>query len=811
MAYNPATIESKWQKKWAEQELSQAQDFSDKQKFYSLNMFPYVSGDGLHVGHVLSYTASDIHARYLRAKGYNVLFPMGWDAFGLPTENFAIKKKKKPQDIALQNIDRFREQIQRIGISYDWSREVNTTAPEYYKWTQWIFLQMFKQGLAYEDNSPINWCPKCKTGLANEEVVDGGCERCETKVEKKDIRQWILRITEYADRLLKDVDLLDWPEKIKEMQRNWIGKSEGHKFDFEVEDHEYTIDVFTTRIDTLYGATFLVLAPEHPFVQKITTPEQKEAVKKYQEQSHQKSDLERESLEKEKTGVFTGAHAINPASGDRLPIWIADYVMMSYGSGAIMAVPAHDERDFAFAHKYDLTIREVISPDGDTHNLKEAFGGEGIMVNSEEFDGQKSGSGAQGIAEKIGAKTETNYKLRDWVFSRQRYWGEPIPIIHCPNCGIVPVPEKDLPVELPNVAKYEPTGTGESPLANVASWVNTVCPECGDAAKRETNTMPQWAGSCWYYLRYIDHENDQEAFGKKKMQYWCPVDLYVGGAEHAVLHLLYARFWHKVLYDGGFVDHPEPFIKLRNQGMILGEGGVKMSKSKGNVVNPDDVIDEHGADTLRMYEMFMGPFEDSKPWDTKGIIGIRRFLDRVWRDTTRAIQAQDENLPSADLSGGVETLLHKTVKKVTEDIESFRFNTAIAAMMSFLNEGDKLDVKDLPLGAARQYWQTLLQILAPFAPHLTAELWEKWGNKESIFTQSWPVFDPDLIKDDVFEMVIQVNGKVRGRVEAPQDISEGEAIELAKKTENVSKWFEGKEVVKEIYVPGRLVNLVIKN
>jgi len=808
--YDPAKIEPKWQQIWEKEKPFAAVDFSDKEKVYVLDMFPYPSGDGLHVGHAEGYTATDIYCRYLRAQGKNVLHPMGWDAFGLPAENYAIKKKKHPREVTAMNVDRFRKQIKKLGFSYDWDREVNTTDPDYYKWTQWIFLQLFKKGLAYEDNIPINWCPSCKTGLANEEVVGGECERCHAKVVKKDMKQWILRITDYADRLLKDLDLLDWPEKIKEMQRNWIGRSEGYEIDFDIKGHEQGLRVYTTRVDTLFGATFMVLAPEHPFLKEIVTAEQKDAVAKYQQEAANKSDLERESLEKEKTGVFTGAYAINPANNEEIPIWVSDYVMMNYGSGAIMAVPAHDERDFAFAKKYDLPIVEVISPDGQLHDLAEAYIGAGKLVNSGDFDGLDASESMPKIAAKVDGKKTTNYKLRDWVFSRQRYWGEPIPIIHCPSCGVVPVPEQDLPVELPDVEEYEPTGTGESPLAAIDDWVKTKCPECGGEAKRETNTMPQWAGSCWYYLRYIDPKNTDEIFTKKKMQYWCPVDTYVGGAEHAVLHLLYARFWHKVLYDIKIVDHPEPFLKLLNQGMILGPDGVKMSKSRGNVINPDDVVKEHGADAFRMYEMFMGPLADAKPWDTKGIVGTRRFLEKVWDTGSKvAGQIQADSGPG-EITGEAAVLLNKTVKKVGEDIASFRFNTAIAAMMTFLNESLQMEADELTGATAKEYWGTFLQILAPFAPHICEELWSQFGNSESIAKKPWPKFDPALVKDETFELVVQVNGKVRGKVEVAQDISEAEAIKTAKTAENVSKWLEGKETVKEIYVPGRLVNIVVK-
>ncbi len=819
--YNPQKIEPKWQKKWGKQDLYKAEDFCDakkfpKGKFYTLTMFPYPSAEGLHIGHVESYTAADIYCRYLRANGYNVLFPIGWDAFGLPAENYAIKKGVHPQKANLDNIKNYERQIRSVGLSYDWSRQINTTDPKYYKWTQWIFLKIFKKGLAYEDIVPINWCPSCKTGIANEEVVNGECERCHTKVECRDMKQWLLRITEYADRLVNDLNLLDWPDKIVEMQKNWIGRSEGYEINFKINGHEEILKVFTTRADTLFGATFMVLAPEHPFLKKIVTSEQKTEVEKYIKRSKQKSDLEREALEKEKTGVFTGAYAINPASGEKIPIWVSDYVMMNYGSGAIMAVPAHDERDFEFAKRHDLPITEVISEDGKPReNLEEAYVGGGKLVNSCEFDGTDFLEAREKIAKYVGGKKAVNYKLRDWVFSRQRYWGEPIPVVHCESCGVVPVPEKDLPVELPDVEKYEPTGTGESPLANIKDWVNTTCPECRGVAKRETNTMPQWAGSSWYYLRYIDPRNSGEIFDKKKMRFWSPVDVYIGGAEHAVLHLLYARFWHKVLYDEGIVDHPEPFIKLRNQGMILGEDGVKMSKSRGNVISPDEIVKEHGADVLRLYEMFMGPLEDDKPWSMEKISGVKRFLTkRIWKVVNKAIEDRNEFI---DISGKSQ-LIHRTVKEVSEDIESMKFNTAIAKLMiqfdglnskpdwrGKFNRKGEFENKQFDFEALEKF----LILLSPFAPHMAEELWEKLGHKASIFKEKWPIFDPDLVKEKEFEMIVQINGKLRDKIRANVDISCENAIKIAKESERIQKWLDGKKIVKEIYVAGKLVNLVV--
>ncbi len=770
--YNPQKIEKKWQKKWEEQELYKAEDFSKKPKFYSLDMFPYPSAQGLHVGHPAGYTANDIVARYMKMRGYNVLRPMGWDAFGLPAENYALKTGIHPKISTKKNIDNMRKQIKSLGFAYDWSREINTTDPGYYKYTQWIFLQFFKKGLAYEATVPINWCPSCKTGLANEEVVNGCCERCKTQVVRKDMRQWLLKITAYAERLLKDLDDLDWPEKIKEMQRNWIGKSEGTDIDFKVEGSDKIIRVYTTRPDTLPGATFLVLSPEHPLVQELTTDAQRSEVEKYQQEARKKSDLERTDLAKEKTGVFVGSYAINPINNKKIPIWIADYVLISYGYGAIMAVPSHDERDFEFAKKFKLPIIEIDLEDK-----------EKIIKWLEK--------------NKIG-KRAVNYKLRDWVFSRQRYWGEPIPIIKCENCGNVPVPEEELPLKLPEVERYEPTGTGESPLANIPEWVNTFCPKCGRKAKRETNTMPQWAGSCWYYLRYIDPHNSKEFAGFEKLKYWLPVDLYVGGAEHAVLHLLYARFWHKFLYDLGYVPTKEPFLKLRSQGLVLAEDGRKMSKSLGNVINPTEIVNKYGADAMRLYEMFMGPFDQPKPWSTKGIVGIRRFLQRVWH-----LQERVRNKEMKIKNKKLERLIHQTIKKVTEDIEGFKFNTAISQMMILTNEFEKqkeLSVDD---------YQVLIILLSPFAPHISEEIWHKLGNDKSIFLQKWPEYNPKLIKEKVFELVIQINGKMRDRVKVEMDISEDKAKELALSQARVRKYIKGKKIKRVVFVKNKLINIVL--
>ena len=803
--YDPSKIEPKWQEYWLKNKTFKAKIDSPRrtgkkrEKYYILDMFPYPSGAGLHVGHPEGYTATDIIARYKRMKGFNVLHPMGWDAFGLPAENYAIKTGRHPSGVTEENIATFKKQIQSIGFSYDWDREVNTTDPDYYKWTQWIFLQLYKKGLAYESELPINWCPGCKTGLANEEVVDGKCDRCGSQTTKKLLRQWVLKITQYADRLLEDLKEVDWPEPIKIMQENWIGKSYGANIEFAIKGSKLKIDAFTTRPDTLFGATYMVLSPEHPLVYKLVTDEYKTAVEKYKEFALMKSDLERTDLNKQKTGQFIGAYAINPASGKELPIWISDYVLMGYGTGAIMCVPGHDTRDWEFATKFKLPIIEVIKGG---NVKKEAYTGDGELVNSDFLNGLKVDEAifkmvrwleGKGIGE--GA---VNYKLKDWVFSRQRYWGEPIPIVNCEKCGIVPLNEKDLPLLLPDIKKYEPTGTGESPLAGVSEWVNTKCPKCKGAARRETNTMPQWAGSCWYYLRYLSPDCKKRFCDEKDEKYWMNVDLYVGGAEHAVLHLLYARFWHKVLYDLGFVKDKEPFQKLMNQGLILGEDGEKMSKSRGNVINPDDVIKGYGADTLRMYEMFMGPFEAVKPWSTKSIEGCFRFLQKVWR------LVEEGNVIDECPNKELMKLLHKTIKKVGEDIENFHFNTAISQMMILANEIQKHK------NVSRPMMKKFALILSPFAPHLCEELWEKLGEKKTLAYESWPEYDPKLVVDDTFELVFSVNGKVRGSKEAPIGISEEAAIAAALEDVGIKRNIDGKEVIKTIYVPNKLVNIVVR-
>ncbi len=800
-------IEAKWQAWWGQNKTFRVTEdpaIPKEKRRYVLDMFPYPSSQGLHVGHPEGYTATDIFCRYLRANGYAVLHPMGFDSFGLPAENYAIKTGTHPRISTEQNIEKFISQIKALGFSYDWDRMVCTHEPDYYRWTQWIFLKIFEKGLAYEAETPINWCPSCKTGLANEEVKDGRCDRCGTEVIRKNIRQWILKITAYADRLLADLEKLDWPEPIKMMQRNWIGRSEGANVTFKLEHGEGAIEVYTTRPDTLFGATYMVLAPEHSLVEKITTPERRAAVRDYVESANRKSDLERTDLAKEKTGVFTGAYAINPVNGKLIPVWISDYILISYGTGAIMAVPAHDERDFEFAHTFKLPVVEVVAGERARPNsgeLAEAFTQDGYAVNSGEFDGLPTKEfKARIIAwleERGIGKRSVNYKLRDWIFSRQRYWGEPIPLVHCPKDGIVPIPYDELPLELPEVESYTPTGTGESPLAAITSWVETACPRCGGPARRETNTMPQWAGSCWYFLRYLDPTNGGELASRAAIDYWMPVDLYVGGAEHAVLHLLYARFWHKVLFDIGAVNTDEPFSRLINQGMILGEGGVKMSKSLGNVINPDDIVEEYGADSMRMYEMFMGPLADAKPWSTNGISGIHRFLDRVWRLTERPI-ADDE--PSAELV----RLLHKTIKKVSLDTGRLELNTAIAQMMVFVNELSREE--RLP----RKLFEPFVIILAPYAPHLAEELWEALGHKPSVSRVAWPAWDEALTVEGQATVVIQINGKVRSKMEIPAGTPPEEMERLAVEAHRIPALIDGKQVVKIVTVPDKLVNIVVR-
>ncbi len=889
MRYDPKTIEPKWQAYWEEHRLFRSEEGTSKPKYYILDMFPYPSAAGLHVGHPEGYTATDILARYKRMRGFNVLHPMGFDAFGLPAENFAIKTGIHPAKVTAQNIDNMRRQIKSLGFSYDWEREVSTTDPPYYKWTQWIFLKLFERGLAYEDVVPINWCPSCKTGLANEEVKSGRCDRCSSEVTRRGLRQWMLRITRYAEELLEGLKELDWPEPIKKMQEDWIGRSEGADVDFALVDPppgvEPTIRIYTTRPDTLFGATYMVLAPEHPLVERIVTPERRAAVEAYVRAAAAKSDLQRTELAKEKTGEPTGAYAWNPVNEQKIPIWIADYVMMGYGTGAIMAVPAHDERDHAFATKFGIPIVQVVAPPtGVALPEGKAYVDEGTAVASGPYTGLPTAEFKKKITADLEAKGigkgVVRYKLRDWVFSRQRYWGEPIPLVHCEACGVVPVPERELPLLLPEVERYEPTGTGESPLAAVESWVKTTCPACGGPGRRETNTMPQWAGSCWYYLRYLDPKNERALCDPEKERYWMPVDLYVGGAEHAVLHLLYARFWHRVLYDCGVVSTREPFRALRNQGMILGfsyrylqdaEGKVypasegvqtedgwrlkldpserrgegasapsgersagrapqliekavqikevawredrpyhpehpellleefttKMSKSRGNVVNPDEVIAEYGADVMRLYEMFMGPFEVSCPWNTRDIEGVNRFLGRAWRlfgEDRRGRPGEPDTLAR---------LRHRTLKKVTSDLETLGFNTAIAALMSYVNELTKLErshPEDL---------RALAILVAPFAPHFGEEVFQLLGERESIFLEPWPSYDEALCKAETVTLVVQVNGKKRGTCEVPAGVAEEAALAAAR--EVAQSWLEGKQIVKAIFVAkNNLVNLVVK-
>ena len=792
--YNHKKIEPKWQKQWEQEKLYETRDKEEgKEKCYVLDMFPYPSGDGLHVGHPKGYIATDIFSRYKQMKGFNILHPMGWDAFGLPAENYAIENKVHPKTAVDKNVTRFKEQLSKIGFNYDWSREINTTDPDYYKWTQWIFLQLFKKGLAYESNEPINWCPSCKTGLANEDLEGGRCERCGSVVEQKPLRQWVLKITDYADRMLEDLDDLDWPDSIKTLQRNWIGRSEGAEIIFPVKNCDCNIDVFTTRPDTLYGATYMVVAPEHSLIHDLESRiENLSEVKAYVEDAAKKDEIERTAEGREKTGVeLKGIVAINPTNKKEIPVWVADYVLGHYGTGAIMAVPAHDERDFAFAEKYNLPIVEVIS--GGSEKL---YVGEGTLINSGEFDGTRTEEARTTITKSVGGEMTTTYKLRDWVFSRQRYWGEPIPIIHCEKCGPVAVPEEQLPVVLPEVDHYEPTGTGESPLAGIEEWVNVECPECEGPGKREANTMPQWAGSSWYYLRYIDPDNDKLLVDSDKEKYWSPVDMYVGGAEHATRHLIYARFWHKFLFDIGSVNYPEPFKKLQHVGLIQAEDGRKMSKRWGNVINPDDVIENLGADTLRMYEMFMGPFDHAVAWSTDGAVGVRKFLEKVWKVVSEKI-TEDTNAESV-------RILHKTVQKIGIDIENFRFNTSISQLMICTNTLEKNGISkgDLAL---------FVKVLAPFAPHVAEEIWrEVLGNKTSVHLEAWPKYDESLVKDDEVVIGVQINGKVRGEVTVTADSDEESVKKDALALNKVQKHLAGEEPEKVIYVPGKIVNIVVK-
>ena len=809
MVYNHRVIEKKWQKYWDENKTFKTLDDHTKEKFYALDMFPYPSGAGLHVGHPEGYTATDILSRYKRANGYNVLHPMGWDAFGLPAEQYALDTGNDPRDFTKTNIDTFRRQIKELGFSYDWDREVNTTDPNYYKWTQWIFKKLYEKGLAYVDEVPVNWCPALGTVLSNEEVIDGKSERGGHPVERRPMRQWVLKITDYAEKLLADLDILDWPESLKAMQRNWIGKSVGAEIDFKIEGTDKAFTVFTTRADTVFGVSYCVLAPEHKLVEEIVTEGQRAAVEEYLDIVKRKSDLERTDLNKDKTGVFTGAYAINPVNGEKVELWIADYVLASYGTGAVMAVPAHDERDYEFATKFNLPIKAVIEDNGE---VVVPFYGDGKHINSDFINGLNNEEAIAKVIEflegnKVG-RSKVTYKLRDWLFSRQRYWGEPIPIIHWEDGTMTTVPDSELPLLLPETDNIKPSGTGESPLANIEEWLNVVDPETGKKGKRETNTMPQWAGSCWYYLRYIDPHNDEMFADPEKLKYWLPVDVYIGGAEHAVLHLLYARFWHKVLYDLGLVPSREPFQKLFNQGMILAEGKdgrpEKMSKSKGNVVNPDDIIVSHGADTLRVYEMFMGPLDASIAWSENGLDGSRRFLDRVYRlfvdEETGKVNDKVQDKDNAEL----EVSYNYTVKKVSEDIEILGFNTAISQLMVFVNDCYKAEY--IP----RKYALGFIQLLAPFAPHLAEEMWEIYGNTESISYVPWPTFDESKLVSDTVEIVVQLMGKVKAKLDVKKDLTPAELEQIVLANEEVKELIEGKQVMKVIVVPGRLVNIVAK-
>ncbi len=850
--YNHKEIEKKWREKWAADSIYATTEDAGKPKAYVLDMFPYPSGEGLHVGHPKGYIATDIYSRHKRMTGHSVLHPMGWDAFGLPAENYALANKIHPRIAVEKNIAHFKEQLEGIGFDYDWSREINTTNPAYYKWTQWIFLKLFEKGLAYQSDDPINWCPSCMTGLSNEDLDDGKCERCGSVVEKKRLRQWVLKITDYAERMLKDLDLLSgWPEHIKESQRNWIGRSEGAQISFQLisrNDAERTrtnaekvgiVEVFTTRPDTLFGATYMVLAPEHPLLAQLTTDneqltiENKEEILSYMKVSQNKTEIERTAEGKEKTGVeLKGVKAINPANQEEIPVFVADYVLGHYGTGAIMAVPAHDERDFAFAKKFNLPIRPVVLSGGSVQvgwslnnyadEWNDHYANLGKLWESGKFTGLKSEEAKQKITEFVGGKLTVQYKLRDWVFSRQRYWGEPIPLIFCENCkktaevssnkhqvanaGWIPVPEDQLPVLLPEVESYEPSGTGESPLANIAEWVNVPCPKCGGEGKRETNTMPQWAGSSWYYIAYCISENiksqapiSKQVAGaefKERTKYWLPVDMYVGGAEHATRHLIYARFWHKFLQDVGVVSTPEPFMSLHSVGIIIAEDGRKMSKRFGNVINPDSIVEEYGADTLRGYEMFMGPFENAIAWNTQSLVGSRRFLERVWRYAERCGTDAEEN---AELN----SILHRTIKKVGEDIEAFKFNTAISQMMIFLNAAEK----EGSIGVKQ--WNAFLQLLAPFAPHVCEELWAKAGNESSVHLSTWPEFDPAQLAEDTVTVAVQINGKLRGTVEAAAGIGEEELIAAARGA--VGERLVGAVISRTVVVPKKLVNFVVEN
>lgn len=815
--YNHKQIEEKWQSMWEKDGVYK--DYSKKDKFYALDMFPYPSGVGLHVGHPKGYIATDVFSRYKMLNGFSVIHPMGWDAFGLPAENYAIQNKVHPREAVEKNIATFKSQLEKFGFTYDWNREVNTTDPEYYKWTQWIFLKMFEKGLAYESNEPVNWCPSCKTVLANEDLENGKCERCGSEVEQKKLRQWVLKMTDYADRLLYDLDSenLDWEEMIKEQQRNWIGRSEGINITYDIDGSDAKITVYTTRPDTNFGATFIVVAPDSEFVKnnfKLFSNEEK--INEYIDLSNKKTELERISEGRKKTGEFTGLYAINNLNHRKMPIFVSDFVLANVGTGAVVGVPGHDIRDFEFAREKNLEIiRVVVGKDNDKGPIikpEQVQEENGIMINSDFLNGLDIHVATEKIKdyieEKGFGKRKINYKMRDWVFSRQRYWGEPIPVVHCEKCGVVGVDEKDLPIRLPDVQNYEPTGTGEGPLASIEEWVNTTCPKCGGKAKRETNTMPQWAGSSWYYLRYIDPKNSEKLIDKDLEKEWMPVDLYVGGAEHATRHLLYARFWHKFLYDIGAVSTKEPFKKLIHVGLINAEDGRKMSKRWNNVVNPDDIIEQYGADSIRLYEMFMGPFTQNIAWSTDGVKGVRRFLEKVWDYFSSYINIIDKHPHSKFHGERKQALLHKTIKKVSEDIQDFKFNTAISQLMILFNE---LKTTDLYTFFDNKYeMEAILLILSPFAPHMAEELWSRLGNKESIFKSKWPKYDSKLVVDETVKLVLQVNGKLRDMIEVATDISEEEAKKMARENEKVKKWTEGKEIIKEVFVKNKLVNIVVK-
>lgn len=804
--YDPKEIESKWRIRWEENNAQKTGDNPEKPKFYCLDMFPYPSGDGLHVGHWRGYVLSDVWSRYKKLQGYNVLHPMGWDAFGLPAENDAIKKGIHPEVSTQRNIANFKRQLTEMGAMYDWEKEVNTSDPEFYKFTQWIFLQMYKKGLAYRKEMPINWCPSCKTGLANEEVVNGRCERCETEITKKPLEQWMLKITQYADRLLDDLDKLDWPEKVKKMQTNWIGRSEGAEIIFPLIGTGSSIKVFTTRADTLFGVTYIILTPEHPLVEAITTSEYKKEVAGYVAESMRKSNIERMTQGMGKTGVFTGSYARNPINNETVPVWISDYVLMDYGTGAIMAVPAHDSRDNEFALALNLPVKQVIAANStDSGDVYEnAYTDAGTLINSGIYSGMSSEQGKAAIFHNLHqsgyAEPKINYKLRDWVFSRQRYWGEPIPIIHCRTCGEVPVPEEDLPVKLPYVEKYEPSGTGESPLALIEDWVNTKCPKCGKPAKRETNTMPQWAGSSWYFLRYCDPHNSQELCDKQKADYWLPVDFYIGGNEHAILHLLYARFFTKFLYDIGTIDFNEPFIRLFNIGMI-NKDGYKMSKSKPNCVSSDDIVNKYGADTLRLYEMFIGPPEQESDWNDTGIEGVYRFLAKVWAIVMKSLEYNPVSKPD------IVKETHKLIKGVAERLENQKVNTAISLLMSYIN----YIFKEHPKGLDKDSLSKFITLLAPFVPHFAEEIWEVMGNTQSIFkTSQWPVYDKNIIEESIIEIPVQINGKVRDTIIIEKDTPKDDVIKKAKSSEVIKSFLKGNSINKEIYISQKVINFVVK-